>query len=149
MSLLKLLRRLRRNRWRKVILRAIVRDWRYYEDPQGLPDAEAGAYRLRVESTRQKHQTFISLESEKNPSFGAELFLEVNQGVPCLHASNAVNGDNVLHIFFTENGIVVVPEADDERPLAVLTSRYYPGSRGFSSLYHNPTEPAPEAVCAA
>lgn len=143
MGILKYLRR-RKNAWGDRILEAVVRDWSLEtgQDPADTPESVKTPYRVAIEASKTRQQYVVSAASERNPEFGCELFFEVNRGVPCLHVTNRIGGDNVLHILFEESGIVVIPENDRDRPLPVLTDRYYPGSSGFSALYHNPVDDA-------
>ena len=138
MGILSFFRR-RQKRWGKIIHQALVRDWRFMEN-ETVPEAESDRYRIKIEASQRDQQYFITCVNESKPYFGADIFIEINGGVPCLHISNVINGDNVLHLFFTDEGIAVVPEVDTERPIPVSTSRYYPGSQGFSPFYNNPAD---------
>lgn len=128
-----------KNGWGRIIHQASVRDWRFMGN-EGVPFTESDRYRMTIETSASAQQYAITCVSENEPQFGLDMYLEINRGVPCLHVSNAIGGDNVLHLFFTEDGIVVVPEVDTDRPVPFSTSHYYPGIRGFSSLYLNPAD---------
>ena len=137
----------RRNvEWEKCVSESLVRDWRHTEDPDSLPENEATPYDLMIEASRNGQQHSVVYTSHANGNFGAQIFAEINRGFPCLSVTNELYGDNILHIFFTPDGIAVVTERDNERSIPVPTDRYYPGARGFSLFYNNPVDAMPEAV---
>jgi len=114
-----------------------------------IPEAERRAYNLTVESTKTGHQHAIRVEAQDNPFFGADIFLEINRGVPVLHVTNSPGGDNLLHIFFTEDGISIVPEDPEAQALYERADRFYPNADGRSWLFGNEVESPAKAGEAA
>lgn len=83
-----------------------------------MPDDVRQA-RYTVELKRDGHQFYLDIvpphdepqELEGKPQM--TLFVEVNQGLPCVHISNDRYGDQVLTVFATSDGLYLRPDAGD------------------------------------
>ncbi|WP_419653085.1 hypothetical protein, partial [Thiolapillus sp.] len=120
-----------------------ARDWRIQCD-ESVPPHHADYYDIEVHP-RDGASLDICVTHRQYPSFGMSLIVEINQGVPCIHVSNDVMGDNALHLFATQEGIAVAPDdpmIDMERQ---PTGLYYPGSADRNTLfYHYPIDDVPD-----
>jgi len=94
-------------------------DWRVSDGEriQDLPEHHRALYRLKVE--RGGHQAFVQVTLPHNDPEDLKgtaqlgLFIEINQGRPCVHITNDVYGDQVLSVFTTEDGLLLRPESSD------------------------------------
>lgn len=98
----------------EVLYQGIMKDWAADEGAEDLTPAQQEAtFEVRV--TRQGSQLAVDIappyakpdELEKDSQLA--LLVEVNQGKPCVHLSNALGGDTVLSIFATKDGLYLAP----------------------------------------
>ena len=119
-----------------------ARDWRI-QCGESVPARHADHYDIEVRP-RDGASLDICVSHRQFPEFGFGLIVEINHGVPCLHVSNDVMGDNVLHLFATQQGIAVVPEDPAMRMEHQATGLYYPGSADRCTMfYHYPVDSVP------
>lgn len=93
-------------------------DWALAGGEDDLTEAQRKA-RYEVKLQRSGHQFFVDIapphkepdETEGKPQMS--LYVEVNHGVPCVHISNDLYGDQVLTVFATEDGLYLRPDAGD------------------------------------
>jgi len=114
----------------RLINKQPVRDWRLSEvvREEDIPAEDRGTFELTHDADIKGQQHYMTIASKECPGFGADLVLEVNRGVPCLHITNDIAGDTVLHVYFTKDGITLVPEDPTVRPLYVRAERFYQGT---------------------
>lgn len=119
------------------LLDTFVYDWRLAERVglSEIPAAEANPYRITLESLTAGQQFILAVSDLSDPSFAAEILIEVNRGVPCLHVSNESNGDKTCHIFFTQKGVTVVSDDPIQKE---VPDPFYPNSSGSAVFYENP-----------
>jgi hypothetical protein len=95
-----------------------VYDWRVSDGstlPE-LPPHHRNQFDLRV--TRSANQLFVDMAPAGVPVDQLvesnvpqmTLFIEVNEGRPCVHLSNSIYGDQVLTVFFTTEGLYLRPQ---------------------------------------
>lgn len=116
-----------------VIFQTDIRDWRIDAgEEKSVPAEQRQEYTLSLIRV-SKTQFCLEIKPKNGDESPAiESFIEINSGLPCMHLSHELFGDNCLHAFGTVKGIAVVPEnsADCEN----FDSRHvYPNS---------PSEPA-------
>ncbi len=102
---------------------------------EDIPAHRFGAYRMEIfDNVNQfrvalapRHRTPQEFDDKKLN--GLDLFIEVNEGVPCVHISNDPYGDMVLSIFGTKEGLLVRRQDNELRfkagadhPLAKLVN---------------------------
>lgn len=96
-----------------VLLNESIQDWRLAEgySKNELPPEDCDTYQLRV--TRNSNQFFVDIAlphtkvEELDGTPGLSLFIEINEGLPCVHVTNEVYGDQLLSIFGVAEGLVV------------------------------------------
>lgn len=103
------------------VLDTTVYDWRVSdgETLSDLPEDHQQAYSLKV--VRMGHQLTVDVvpkhatddQLREGTLNQMGLFIEINDGRPCVHMSNFVLGDQVLSVFFTPDGLYLRPESDD------------------------------------
>ena len=119
-----------------------VRDWRI-QCGESVPDHHGDYYDIEV-SPRDGASLDVCVTHRRYPAFGLSLIIEINHGVPCLHVTNDVMGDNVIHLFATQQGVAVVPEYPSGGMERQSTGFYYPGCADRDTLfYRHPVDEAP------
>lgn len=122
----------------KPVYRSQMLDWRIPEGEE-VEATERGRYTLNIEETAgDGNQLVLTItpEDKKNP--GLEVLIEINRGVPCLHITNDIFGDTVLHLFSGKDGVAIVPEDAAQRPERFPVSRFYPHDQSQNGqLYRN------------
>lgn len=113
----------------EIIFKADIRDWRMDAgEAESVPLDQRKEYTLTL--TRGNDSQFCVEIKPKNEEAGApamEAFIEINNGLPCIHLSHELFGDNCLHAFGVEEGIAVVPENEEDR-FSIDSQRLYPDS---------------------
>lgn len=102
------------------LFRGLARDWRVGEGSMSADDVQAKPYDVSITRNGSGDQFYIDVvrpglspdELEGTPQMG--LFIEVNKGLPCVHATNDLFGDQVLTVFFTEDGLYLRSNKDRE-----------------------------------
>lgn len=91
-------------------------DWNLEQDPQDESLAEKiRQARYRVKVQRDGSQLYVDIApahqvpDELEGRAQLSLFIEVNQGLPCVHLSNDLYGDQVLTIFGAAEGLYLRP----------------------------------------
>lgn len=85
-----------------------VMDWRVSEgEPlEKLPLHHRDAYNLRI--TKSRHQAFLDLTNLRGENEAQmTVFVEINEGLPCLHIASSLYDDPLLSIFSTKEGLYV------------------------------------------
>lgn len=95
-------------------------DWAIHDGMQGqLLEHQLARYAVKVQ--RSSSQFFVDIVPEgagpqdlsgKNQM---SLFIEINDGLPCVHISNDVQGDQVLTVFSTSDGLYLRPNDGDQK----------------------------------
>lgn len=101
------------------VYRGPMRDWRLQEgvDTAAVPAHHQTAFEVRVQ--REGHQLYIDIappHAQPDDVQGTDqlsLFIEVNEGRPCVHVSNDCYGDQVLTLFSTRDGLYLRPDSQD------------------------------------
>ncbi len=103
----------------QVLFQGPVRDWRLEEgaDPREL-DAEAQrSWQASVKRSGSQFYVDIApphaVPDDIEHADQMSLFVEVNDGVPCVHITNDCYGDQVLTVYATRDGLYLRP--DDSR----------------------------------
>ena len=92
-------------------------DWQALESGADAPQHARTQY--RVEVRRDKHQFYLDIVPAHDAPEAIEgmpqmtLFVEVNDGLPCVHVSNDRYGDQVLTVFATGDGLYLRPDSSD------------------------------------
>lgn len=93
-------------------------DWRLHGmDPAGIPEEHRTPYEVDIQ--REGYQLYVDVSlaheepSELEGTDQLSLFIEVNDGRPCVHISNDRYGDQVLTVFATKDGLYLRPEGSD------------------------------------
>ncbi len=102
-----------------VLYQGPMLDWRVLEgeDLADLPEHHRTAYALDIK--RSGHQVYVDIavpHQEPDELDGTDqmsLFIEVNNGRPCVHISNDRYGDQVLTVFATRDGLYLRPDSED------------------------------------
>jgi hypothetical protein len=116
-------------------------DWRVLEDDDAPAYCREQAYRVVVK--RSGHQFYVDIapphESPEDLDGKPQLslFIEVNNGLPCVHMGNHLFNDQVLTVFSTQDGLYLRPDAND---LFIRTG--VPGEElpGLQAQYERETE---------
>lgn len=123
----------------KTLLDTTIRDWSIGEmADQDLTLDQRHNYHFKIEFNEHTGQVVLSLEDMVSKGLGTELFIEINRGVPCIHISNLIGGDNVTHLFITKDGVTVLPDCDRTIMKLVSSARFYPGSRCVGTRFYDP-----------
>ena len=110
----------------KEVLKTKIRDWRlgqnanYPETASDVPETDKQEYELRVSIDESTGQLYIDVDDGNYKGLSA--IIEINEGRPCIHLANDLGGDNLLHAFALNKGIVVTPDTDE--PLQADNDRY-------------------------
>lgn len=94
----------------------VMYDWRVGED--GLPanHPDASPYSVVIGRNQSSNQFYVDIcpPNTKGNELGGtpqmSLFVEINEGVPCVHMTNEIYGDQVLSVFFTPDGLYLRPD---------------------------------------
>jgi hypothetical protein len=108
-----MLRRLSGGSEEDVILNETVQDWRISqgESPDSLLEEDLQPFELRLSRSQAQFYVDIAVphtgpsDTEGKP--GLSLFIEINEGKPCVHVSSDIYGDALLSIFGVGDGLVV------------------------------------------
>lgn len=100
----------------QVLFQGPVRDWRLEEgvDPEELDAESLRSWQASVK--RNGSQLYVDIappHATPEEVEGADqlaLFVEVNDGVPCVHISNDCYGDQVLTVYATRDGLYLRPD---------------------------------------
>lgn len=99
--------------------RGRVVDWAITGDPEEDADLQPHQFEeFEVRIQRDFQQFYFDVapphadtaELEGKPQM--TLFVEINDGLPCVHMSNALYGDQVLTVFFTTDGLYLRPDSN-------------------------------------
>ena len=103
-------------------------DWRVCEgtDIQELPAHHQTLFNVEVQ--RNGYQLYVDItpfgqaidDLEGQPQLG--LFIEINEGRPCVRITNAVYGDQVVSVTSTPDGLLFEPGTSDMRFTQALSS---------------------------
>ena len=112
-----------------LVYQGTVRDWRLSDGAvlSELPEHHRQLFDLKV-AQNPGYQMFVDitpaglLPDECEGKQMMSLFIEINEGRPCVHMSNASSGEQVLTVFFTEDGLYLRPDNSDARILAGVPS---------------------------
>lgn len=130
----------------KTLLDTTIRDWSIAErSDQDLTPEQRHNYQLKIEINEHTGQIALSLEDTAANGLGAELFIEINRGVPCVHVSDLIGGDNIAHLFVTRDGVVVLPDSDRTMMERIPSAAFYPGSRDTGVRFSD-TEPVDVSI---
>lgn len=94
------------------IVDCTVMDWRVSEgEPlEKLPPHHRDAYNLRI--TKSRHQAFLDLTNLRGENEAQmAVYVEINEGLPCLHIASSLYDDPLLSIFSTKEGLYVRADA--------------------------------------
>lgn len=81
-------------------------DWRVQEGHKldDIPAHHRNAYNLRV--AQDGYQVYVDIEPKaKEDDAQLSLFIEINEGLPCVHMTHKIFGDMVLSVFATKEGL--------------------------------------------
>jgi hypothetical protein len=93
-------------------------DWQVFDNGlDAVPEALRQRYEMTLKQAKSGSQFYLDVapqhqepeEIDGRPQLG--IIVEVNQGVPCVHLTNSLYGDQVLSVFATEDGLYLRPEA--------------------------------------
>lgn len=95
-------------------------DWRLSDgfSMEELPAHHRTAFEARVE--RSGHQLFVDISvphSSPEQVVGTDqltLFIEINEGRPCVHITNDRYGDQVMSVYATKDGLLIRPASTDQ-----------------------------------
>lgn len=101
------------------LYRGPLLDWRVMEgeDLAELPESHRTRYELDIK--RSGHQVYVDIAvphaspDELEGTDQMSLFIEVNNGRPCVHISNDRYGDQVLTVLATRDGLYLRPDSTD------------------------------------
>lgn len=124
----------------RLLFRQTMKDWMAEAEGDSAvsPDKQQHYIMEVAQSMRPEKQSAITVtitpeNGDCRPA--VMLFIEINQGLPCVHLSNEEYADNLLHIFSTREGFAVVPDNDHVRPEYIETARFYEACRDRNSLF--------------
>ena len=120
-------------------------DWQVLESGlDSVPEALRQRYEMTLKQAKSGSQFYLDIapqhkeieELDGRPQLG--VIVEVNQGVPCVHLTNSIYGDQVLSVFATEDGLYLRPETQqyirtgmpDEQATPALAAVYARDNRG-------------------
>lgn len=101
-----------------VIIDRRIQDWRLDEGSllEDLPAGDCQAYRLEVSDRGCQMRIGIAPRHRKptelNGKDQMDLFVEINDGIPCVHVTNCLYGDVVISIFATKEGLILRRNTD-------------------------------------
>lgn len=98
------------------LLKGLARDWRVSEGELSEDEPEAEPFEVTVARSAPGDQFYVDFvrphhtgdQLEGTPQLS--LFIEVNNGLPCVHMTNDSFGDQVLTVFFTKDGLYLRPD---------------------------------------
>ncbi len=103
------------------LLKTEIQDWRIAEGVGVKEQGDDKVYKLKVDFDKITEQLFVEIDGGNGK--GLTLFVEINEGRPCVHVGSELCGDNVFHAFGLDNGVVVTPETSSD-PVPAEKSRY-------------------------
>lgn len=132
---------------RSSLLDCEIRDHRLTFMPEDVPPDHRTPYRLTLTASDEGQTFYLRMQNPGTRAFALEAIIEVHEGVPCLRLSNAADGDMLLHLFATPEGVTVVPDRATDRPEHGDSSRFYPYLAKLNNalLYRNELALAPVA----
>lgn len=132
---------------RTPVLDCEIRDHRLTFMPEAVPPGHRTPYRLTLTASEEGQTFYLRMQQPGNRAFALEAIIKVHEGVPCLRLSNAADGDMLLHLFATPEGVTVVPDRATDRPEHGDSSRFYPYLAKLNNalLYRNELTLAPVA----
>jgi hypothetical protein len=100
-----------------VVFEGTVQDWRLDDGYMlaDLPEHHRQLFDARV-TQNPGRQLFVDVTPAGLKSIDCEgrqmmsLFIEINEGRPCVHMTNGSQGEQVLTVFFTEDGLYLRPD---------------------------------------
>lgn len=101
---------------RSSLLDCEIRDHRLTFMPEDVPPDHRTPYRLTLTASDEGRIFYLRTQNPGNRAFALEEIIEVHESVPCLRLSNAADGDMLLHLFATPEGVTVVPDRATDRP---------------------------------
>lgn len=122
-------------------------DWQVFDSGMdAVPEALRQRYEMTLKQAKSGSQFYLDIapqhkeieELDGRPQLG--VIIEVNQGVPCVHLTNSIYGDQVLSVFATEDGLYLRPEAQqyirtgmpDEQSTPALAAVYARDNNGLA-----------------
>lgn len=122
-------------------------DWQVFDNGlDAVPEALRQRYEMTLKQAKSGSQFYLDIaplhkeieELDGRPQLG--VIVEVNQGVPCVHLTNSIYGDQVLSVFATEDGLYLRPEAQqyictgmpDEQSTPALAAVYARDNLGLA-----------------
>lgn len=119
----------------EVLFSGTVRDWERETGDEGLSPMQKRDFVADVKRNRSQFYVDISLpHSHPDEIEGTDqmsLFIEINDGLPCVHITNSIFGDQVLTIFATKDGLYLRPDSSN---LYICTGT--PRSESLVALQH-------------
>lgn len=128
----------------ETLFKGLVRDWRVDHGALKKNDPDAAPYEVTIGRNDTSQQFYVDImrpglkpsQLEGTPQLS--LFIEVNNGVPCVHLTNEVYADQLLSIFATQDGVYLRPDA----PVEDVFKRGMPAPASLAKL-HEENGPAP------
>ncbi|MNR71819.1 hypothetical protein D3C71_24970 [compost metagenome] len=105
-------------------------DWRLQEGEdtaKSVPPEQRTAYEVKV--AKNGYQLYVDIApvgADVDDLAGRpqlSLFIEVNEGKPCVHMSNDIHGDQVLSVFAASAGLYLRPDSSEARFEAAVNGR--------------------------
>lgn len=102
-------------------------DWRVSEGtkPGELPEGHRGRFEVKVQRHGQQFLLEIARAHVRPEDIEGtdqlSLWVEINEGRPCVHLTNEVYGDMLLSVFATRDGLVLRP--DEGEPILARSPR--------------------------
>lgn len=122
-------------------------DWQAFEHGlEAIPEVLRQRYVMTLKQNKNGSQFYLDIapeyqepeELDGRPQLG--VIVEINQGVPCVHLTNSIYGDQVLSVFATEDGLYLRPESreyirtgtPDEQSTPALAAVFARDNQGMS-----------------
>ena len=94
-----------------------IQDWARDEGVDNLTALQQRTFKAEVKKSGSQFFVEISLPHERLDEIDGtdqlSLFIEINQGLPCVHISNDLFGDQVLTVFASKDGLYLRPDSLD------------------------------------
>lgn len=118
-----------------------IRDWRIMPngglDEIDVEKEERARFLLSAKFDPHAGCLWVTVQDANRTDYAAEVMIEINKGVPCLHIGNQHLGDSLVHVFVSPDGVSIVGDGDTQRFQEIDSSRFYDIGRSPAVHYEN------------
>jgi hypothetical protein len=103
----------------EILFKGQILDWERVAEEENLAEKQLRAFEVEVKQGNSQISMDVYLPykemDELDGTDQMSLVIEINQGLPCVHITNSMWGDQVLSVFATKDGLYLRPDSSDLR----------------------------------